>query len=165
MIDKNQRGDYQGFMERRSRCLRLLGVVLAWVVLAGGCQPSESKVRLGNPDRGGETLDLKSLLSKGRTTAFDFYSPYCYPCVRLVPILEKLAARLPEVAFVRLNINRPQVRGIDWRSPLAQQYRLRSVPYFMIFNPQGKLVAQGPEAQKMVKEWLQKAGLVPKTRK
>jgi hypothetical protein len=79
--------------------------------------------------------------------------------------MEKLAARMPEIAFVKLNINRPQVQGIDWRSPLAQQYRLKSVPYFMIFNPQGKVVAKGPEAQKMIKDWLQKAGLAPQAGK
>jgi thiol-disulfide isomerase/thioredoxin len=165
MIDKSQRGDYEGVMHRWSGCLRLLSLVLLWTVLAGGCQPSEPKVRVGNPGRGGERLDITSLLSKGRTTAFDFFSPYCYPCVRLAPVLEKLAARMPEVAFVKLDINRPQVRGIDWRSPLAQQYRLRSVPYFMIFDPQGKLVAEGAEAQKMVKEWLQKTSLIPQARK
>jgi len=118
-------------------------------------------VQDGNPGWTGETLDIKTLLRPGRTTVFDFYSPYCQPCVKMAPIMEKLAARKPEVAFVKLNINRKQVRGIDWRSPLAQQYRLKSVPYFMIFNPQGKLLAEGPEARKMIIDWLQKAGLAP----
>ncbi|MBI4644086.1 MAG: thioredoxin family protein [Deltaproteobacteria bacterium] len=152
-------------MRRWSWCVRIIGGALLWTILAGGCEASDPKVRNGNPGRGGETLDLKSLLSQGRTTAIDFYSPYCQPCVKMAPVLEKLAARMPEMAFVKLNINRPQVRGIDWRSPLAQQYRLKSVPYFMIFNPQGKLVAEGPEAQKMIKDWLQKAGLAPQAGK
>jgi thiol-disulfide isomerase/thioredoxin len=119
----------------------------------------------GNPGRGGETLEIKSLLSRDRTTIIDFYSPYCYPCVQMVPILEKLATRLPEVMFVRLNINRPEVKGIDWQSPLVQQYRIKSVPYFMIFNPQGELVAEGTAARQMLRGWLQKAGLVQQTGK
>jgi hypothetical protein len=72
---------------------------------------------------------------------------------------------LPEVLFVRVNINRPEVRGIDWQSPLVQQYRIRSVPYFMIFNPRGKLVAEGPAAHRMIQEWLQKTGMRRQTGK
>ena len=164
MIDKNKRGDYEGSMHRWNWCILILGVVLLWTILAGGCLAAEPQVRDGNAGRGGETLEIKNLLDRSRTTVFDFSSPYCQPCVKLSPILEKLAVRMPEVAFVRLNINRPQVRGIDWRSPLSQQYRLHSVPYFMIFNPQGQVVAEGPEAQKMILEWLQKAGLAPQAR-
>lgn len=159
MIDKSKRGDYEKFMRKWSRFVWIIGGVLLWAILTGGCQPSGPKVQDGNPGQGGETLDLKSLLSQGRTTAIDFYSPYCQPCLKMAPVMEKLAARMPEIAFFKLNINRKQVRGIDWSSPLAQQYRLKSVPYFMIFNPKGKLVAEGPEAQKMIMNWLQKAGL------
>ena len=165
MIDKCKGGDYEGLRRRwRWSNLIIAGACLG-AVLAMGCQPSKPKVLTGNPGRGGERLEVKSLLSKDRITVFDFYSPYCRPCLRLAPVLEKLAARLPEVAFVKLNINRPQVRGIDWRSPLARQYKLKSVPFFMIFNSRGKLVAAGPEAQKMIQEWLQKTGLAPRPRK
>lgn len=152
-------------MRKRRWSNLIIGGALLWAVLAVGCQPSESKVRDGNPGRGGETLDIKSILSPNRTTVVDLFSPYCPPCVKIAPILEKLAARMPEVGFVKLNINRPQVRGIDWRSPLAQQFRLKSIPHFLIFDSRGKLVAEGPEAQKMIREWLQKTGLMPQARK
>jgi len=153
----------KGAMRSLSKFIWIICGALFWTILAGGCQLSASPVKEGNPGRGGETLDIKPLLSQGRTTIFDFYSPYCQPCMKMAPILEKLAARMPEIAIVKLNINRPQVRGIDWRSPLSLQYRLKSVPHFMIFNPHGELVAEGPEAQGMVKDWLQKAGLIPQS--
>lgn len=165
MIDKTKRRDYEGLRRGWSGGLRVLAGVMLGIVLASGCQASEPKVISGNQGRSGETLDVKSLLSKDRTTVFDFYSPYCRPCLSLDPVLEKLATRMPEVAFVKLNINRPQVRGIDWRSPLARQYGLKSIPYFMIFNPRGKLLAAGPEAQKMIQGWLQKTGLARQGRK
>jgi thiol-disulfide isomerase/thioredoxin len=111
----------------------------------------------GNP---GQTLDLKSLVVKGKTTLIDFYSPFCPPCVQLAPIIAKLAAKRPDLAIKKANINRPGVNGIDWRSPLAQQYQIRQVPYFMIFNPQGQLVAQGREAVDTVGRWLREAGLM-----
>ena len=80
--------------------------------------------------------------------------------MRLAPIMAKLAAKRPDLAVKKVNINRPEVKGIDWHSPLAQQYQIRQVPYFMIFSPQGKLVAQGRDAAGTVQGWLQEAGLM-----
>ena len=113
-----------------------------------------------NPNNPGQNLDVKSLLVKGKTTLIDFYSPFCPPCVRLAPLMAKLAKKRPDLAIKKVDINRKGVNGIDWRSPLAQQYQIRQVPYFMIFNPQGQLVAQGREATEKVGGWLQEAGLM-----
>ncbi len=165
MIDNIETRDYEGSMGKWTRLIGIIGGVLLWAALAGGGQAAESKVLDGNPGRGGETMDLKPLLSQDRTTVVDFYSPFCPPCVQLAPLMDELAKRKPETAFVKLNINRPQVQGIDWKSPLTQQYHLKSVPYFMIFKPEGKLVAEGPEAQKIIIDWLQKAELLPKSGK
>jgi thioredoxin 1 len=112
-----------------------------------------------NPSNPGQTLDVNSLVVKGKTTLIDFHSPFCPPCVQMAPILKKLATKRRDLAIKKVNINRPETRGIDWRSPLAQQYQIRQVPYFMIFNPQGQPVAQGREATETVGRWLQEAGL------
>jgi hypothetical protein len=74
--------------------------------------------------------------------------------------MEKLAERRPDLAICKVNINRPNVKGIYWRSPLAQQHQIRQVPYFMIFSPQGKLVAQGRDAVEQVQGWLREAGML-----
>ncbi|RJR45989.1 MAG: thioredoxin [Deltaproteobacteria bacterium] len=165
MIDNLKTRDYEGSRGRWLRLIGIVGGVLLWAACAGGGLAAETKVLDGNPGRGGETLDLKPLLSRDHATVVDFYSPYCPPCVQVAPLLDELAKRKPETVFVKLNINRPQVRGIDWKSPLTQQYRLKSVPYFMIFKPEGKLAAEGPEAQKIIIDWLQKAELLPKSGK
>jgi len=138
---------------------------MIWILLGVGGYPAAAQVQDGNPGRGGETMEMRSLLSRDRTTAIDFYSPYCFPCMQMAPVMEKLAARMPEVLFIRLNINRAGVKGIDWQSPLVQQYGIKSVPYFMIFDPQGKPVAQGPAARQMIKGWLQKTGVAQQTGK
>jgi thioredoxin 1 len=165
MIDKSTRRDYERSRRKRDRFISTIGAALIWTLLGAGVHPAAAQVQDGNPGRGGETLEIKSLLSRDRTTVIDFYSPYCYPCVQMAPMLEKLAARLPEVMFVRLNINRPEVKGIDWQSPLVRQYRIGSVPYFMIFNSQGKLVAESKAARQMLQGWLQKAGMEQQPRK
>jgi thiol-disulfide isomerase/thioredoxin len=90
----------------------------------------------------------------------DFYSPFCPPCMHLAPLLARLGECRPDMSIQRVNINRPEVNGIDWRSPLAQQYQIRQVPYFMIFSPQGQLLSQGKDAVGTVQRWLQQAGLM-----
>jgi thiol-disulfide isomerase/thioredoxin len=113
-----------------------------------------------NGGHGGEVLDLKPLLTEGKTNLIDFYSPFCPPCVRLAPVMEKLAEKRSDLAIHKVNINRPDVNGIDWHSPLAKHYKIRQVPYFMIFDSQGNLMAQGRGAVEQVKRWLREAGLM-----
>jgi thioredoxin 1 len=127
------------------------------LVSSGAWAGAVPEANAGNP---GQSLDVKSLSVKGKTTVIDFYSPFCPPCVQLAPIMAQLAEKRPDLAIKKVNINRPGVQGIDWRSPLAQQYQIRQVPYFMIFNPQGELKAQGREATEPVERWLREAGLM-----
>jgi len=160
MIDIHQLRHYVKAMSRALKSLPRSLVLAALLSLAlvsseawAGAVP---EANAGNP---GQTLDVKSLLAQGKTTVIDFYSPFCPPCVQLAPIMARLAAKRPDLAIKKVNINRPEVKGIDWRSPLAQQYQIRQVPYFMVFSPQGKLVAQGREAAETVGRWLKEAGL------
>jgi thiol-disulfide isomerase/thioredoxin len=159
MIDKHHLRHYVGVM-----ALHRTGwwpLVLA-VLLSLGFAPSGAwagGVVAVNAGHGGQALEVKSLPVKGKTTLVDFYSPFCPPCVALAPIMKKLAARRSDLAIKKVNINRPGIKGIDWKSPLAQQYGIRRVPHFMIFSPAGKLVAQGREALDQVGRWLQEEGL------
>jgi thiol-disulfide isomerase/thioredoxin len=138
------------------------GLVLA-LVLVGlpWANPAQAgDVQEANAGRGGEPLEIRSLAVAGQYTLIDFHSPYCPPCVRLAPLLEQLVQRRSDLSVRKVNINRPNFQGIDWKSPLAQQYQLRSVPFFVIFNPQGKIAAQGPTATGQVEKWLKEAGLL-----
>jgi thiol-disulfide isomerase/thioredoxin len=133
-------------------------VALALLPAAGA---AAAELLEANSGQGGETLDLQSLRVKGKTTLIDFYSPFCPPCLRLAPLLEALAQKRPELVIKKVNINRPEIKGIDWKSPLAQQHRISSVPHFVIFSPQGKAI-HGQAASKKVMDWLTEAGLMPK---
>jgi len=57
---------------------------------------------------------------------------------------------------VKVDINRPDVRKIDWQSPVAQQFALRSIPHFKIFDGEGKLISEGNEARDTVYGWLKR---------
>jgi thiol-disulfide isomerase/thioredoxin len=112
-------------------------------VMAGG---THSKGKEPIHVMGGDPINLADYLVPGKTTIFDFYSDYCPPCMRIAPRMEKLHETRDDVAVVKVNINRPDIKGIDWDSPVARQYGLQSIPHFKIFSPDGKLVAEGDEA-------------------
>jgi thiol-disulfide isomerase/thioredoxin len=102
----------------------------------------------------GERIDLADYLVPGQTVVVDFYSDFCPPCVAIAPHLKKLAEQRDDILVLKVDINRPGVRGIDWQSPVAQQYGIRGVPYFKVFGPDGEIVADGAPARDMVLEWL-----------
>ncbi|HUJ44392.1 MAG TPA: thioredoxin family protein [Opitutaceae bacterium] len=101
----------------------------------------------------GREVNLADYVVPGKTTVFDFYSEYCPPCRAIAPHLEKLHLKRDDVAVVKVDINRPGVKGIDWQSPVARQYNLESIPHFKVFGPDGKLKAEGDEARAMVTSW------------
>ena len=106
----------------------------------------------------GTPVKLTDYMIPGKTTVFDFYSDYCGPCVQVAPSLEKLHKTRDDIVVVKVDINRPGVKGIDWKSPVAQQYGLRSIPHFKVYGPNGKLLAEDSDpsakARRMVMGWI-----------
>ena len=103
----------------------------------------------------GAEVQITDYLVPGKTTIFDFTSQYCPPCRAVAPLLEKLHASRDDIVVVKVDINRPTFKGIDWNSPVAQQYELRSVPHFKVYSPDGKLIAEGKPASQLVYSWLE----------
>ncbi len=67
------------------------------------------------------------VLKAERPVVVDFYADWCMPCRRMLPIIERLAARLAgEVDFVRLDIER--------EPDIAAEYRVSSIPAFLRFE-------------------------------
>ena len=103
----------------------------------------------------GQEVNLADYLVPDKTTVFDFYSEFCPPCRAIAPRLEKLHESRADIAVVEVDINRPGVKGIDWRSPVARRYDLNSIPHFKVYGPDGKLKAQGDDARAMVTAWFE----------
>jgi thiol-disulfide isomerase/thioredoxin len=163
MIDKPESGAYLKAKARRIMIPLTCAFLGLFLLLGLTGQSLAGAVQDANPGREGQTVDLKSLPVKGKTTVVDCYSPYCPPCMRLAPLLEELAQKRPDLVIKKLNIQRPEISGkIDWQSPAAKQLSLRSVPHFMIFDKNGKAAAEGKEAFNQVLGWLQEAGLLKK---
>ena len=67
----------------------------------------------------GSEVKLTDYLVPGKTVIFDFYSDYCGPCVEMSPKLEKLHAARADVVVVKVDINRPGTKDIDWKSQIT----------------------------------------------
>jgi thiol-disulfide isomerase/thioredoxin len=102
----------------------------------------------------GQKVTLAEHLVAGKITVVDFTSKFCPPCVRISPLLDKLHAQRDDIAVVKVDINRPKIKGIDWKSPVAQQYQLESIPHFKIYDAGGNLIAEGQKAREKVSAWL-----------
>jgi thiol-disulfide isomerase/thioredoxin len=161
MIDKLGVKTYVGPMAGRLHAA-LIVLVAGFCLLYGLVgQTHAGAVHEVNAGRGGQTIELNKLPSRGKITVVDFFSQYCPPCMQLAPLLEQLAQKRSDLAIKKVDIQRSEVSGkIDWQSPLAQQLELRSIPYFMIFDQKGKLKSQGQEATQQVVNWLKEAGLL-----
>jgi hypothetical protein len=53
--------------------------------------------------------------------------------------LASFPKKYPSVAILKVDID-------DWSSPVARQYKLSSIPYFMLYDGNGNLVGRGDEA-------------------
>lgn len=104
----------------------------------------------------GETVNLADYLVPGKTVIFDFTSKYCGPCQTYNEPLHNLHAKRADVVVVKVDINRPDKKGIDWQSPVAQQYRLEAIPHFKVYSPEGKLIAEDRAASRLVNEMISK---------
>jgi len=107
----------------------------------------------------GEQIDLKDYLVKDQITVFDFYSRYCGPCRQISPLLDQLDRARTDLTVVKVDINRPDVNGIDWQSPVAREFELQSVPHFKVYAPDGTLQAEGPSGYGVVSLLLEQAGI------
>ena len=74
--------------------------------------------------------------------------------MHISPLLEELGEKRPDLQIVKVDINRPGVTGIDWQSPLARQYDLKSIPHFKIYDSKGNVVDEGDPAYKKIMGWL-----------
>src|SRR6058998_1569812 len=94
--------------------------------IAGRGQPSEVISH-------GAQVDINRHLALGNVTVVDFYADWCGPCRRLTPSLEQMAMSDPQVALRKIDI-------VNWRTPVAQQFNIHSVPQVNVYNRGGHLV-------------------------
>ncbi|MCI0481580.1 MAG: thioredoxin family protein [Candidatus Dadabacteria bacterium] len=85
----------------------------------------------------GTLIDLLEYVEPGKYTAFLFYADWCGPCKILKPRLEDFAENGDKLALREIDI-------INWENPLVRYYDLPSIPYFIIYGPDGEFAERGP---------------------
>ena len=94
----------------------------------------------------GLDYDFRPYLTQGRISIVYFYADWCPSCRQLNPVMDELNRQIPSMQVLFMNIG-------EWNTPVAQQYGVSYVPYLMIYDKSGTLVASGKAAN----AWLEEA--------
>ncbi len=106
---------------------------------------SDSKItELNNNNFSENVLENKNFV------LVDFYANWCGPCRMMTSILEELSSELKKVELKKVNI--------DTNQDLASNYRVLSIPCFIIFK-NGKAISSrtGACSKDDLKDWINKA--------
>jgi len=81
----------------------------------------------------GAQVNINEHLALGNVTVVDFYADWCGPCRQLSPSLEQMAKTDPEIALRKIDI-------VNWKTPVARQFNVNSIPQVNVYNRSGSLV-------------------------
>lgn len=81
----------------------------------------------------GDQVDVQKHCVPGKITIVDFYADWCGPCRSVGPVLEQRINKDADLVLRKVNI-------VDWRSPVCQQYAIRSIPYIQVYDRRGNKV-------------------------
>lgn len=80
----------------------------------------------------------QEVLKADKPVLVDFWAEWCGPCQMMLPVIEELAKEQTEIKVCKVNV--------DEQMELARQYRVMSIPTFLVFK-NGKIIAQTLGAQ------------------
>ena len=81
----------------------------------------------------GAQVDINQYLVRGSVTVIDFYADWCGACRQLSPSLEQMARNDPEIALREIDI-------VNWKTAVAQQFNIHSIPQVNVYDRSGRLV-------------------------
>lgn len=111
---------------------------------------------LRTPD--GESMDLRSEISKNKITVLDFWASWCGPCCEEMPFMKQMLEENQEKglgiigisldqdnedwtnAIARLGLTWPQ--AIDDEGKLAEAFLITAIPYTVILDQNGVILAK-----------------------
>lgn len=113
----------------------------------------------GNP--GGEVL-IEEFVQGDQITIFNFHSQFSPLCMKYTPWLMQLDQKRNDIVVFRIDVNRPGISGLDIHSPVAQQFGLERLPYFVVYQADGTRSHDGQEARNYIEQLIRKAGIIKK---
>ena len=89
----------------------------------------------------GRLINIIDYIEPHKYTVFMFYADWCAPCGPLKEKLGELAVRVNNMALREIDI-------INLENPLVKYYNLPSIPFFIIYGPDGAFLERGPMLSK-----------------
>ena len=68
----------------------------------------------------------QEVLKADKPVLVDFWAEWCGPCQMMLPVIEELAKEQTEIKVCKVNV--------DEQMELARQYRVMSIPTFLVFK-------------------------------
>ena len=100
--------------------LLMIGCLLAFLGWCAFGPSSSPPVHVNSPD-------LSSAVASGQPVLIDFYADWCGPCRSMKPAVHELADELRgKLQVVQINVDQQQA--------LAQEYKVRSIPCFVLLK-------------------------------
>ena len=121
----------------------------------------------------GQQADMSSLLEEGKYVLWDFWASWCGPCRMAIPHVRELYEEYKDdLQVISVSVDKKEA---DWKQALeeekmawsqyrvddkglmqlAKAYRLTSIPYLVLLNPQGKILCATNDAY-IASEYLEK---------
>ncbi len=94
--------------------------------------------------------NIKEMIESNNTVVVDFWAPWCGPCKRFGPVFDRVAAKNPDVKFLKLNT--------ELEPELAATFEVMSIPTLMVIKEGDIIFAQaGALPEDILEDIVQKA--------
>ncbi|MDJ0837000.1 MAG: thioredoxin family protein [Acidobacteriota bacterium] len=125
--------------------MRILVLITAVTLIS--CGPSPEKTKADNTPvdfemiAKGNMVDLDPYIEEGVFTVFDFYADWCPPCKKL----NKSLIDMKKIYGDRMVVYKLDI--VSWESELAQGFKIKDLPYLMVYDKNRLVMKAGPSNQ------------------